>query len=419
MMALTAMILPFSAHAQVDTGDTALVLASTALILIMTIPGLALFYAGFVQAKNVISVMMQNFALTCIISILWVVVGYSLAFSGDSTWSGDLGRLFMANISADSAINGTIPENVFAAFQMTFAIITLVVITGTYAERMNFAAVLIFSVFWHLAVYVPVAHWVWGSGIMATWGVMDFAGGLVVHTTAGVAALVIALVLGPRMNFPHSVLPPHNPVLTAYGACLIWVGWLGFNGGSALSASQSAGMALLVTHIAAVIGALSWVVIEWIRFARPTLIGAVTGMVAGLAAVTPAAGFVGIPGGMILGIAGGLACYYIVMIRVKLELDDCLDVFAVHGAGGIIGSLLVAFMATEAFSGRGLPEGVTATSQFIIQLKSVFIVAAWTAVATYASLKLTALIVPLRVSKDVEIDGLDISQHGETGYHDR
>jgi Amt family ammonium transporter len=417
LTALAVTIIPFSAHAAVDTGDTAWILTSTALVLFMTLPGLALFYAGLVQAKNVVSVLMHNFALACILSVAWVIAGYSLAFSGDGAWVGDLSRLMMSNIDIN-AVNGTIPESVFAAFQMTFAIITPALIIGAYVERMNFAAVLIVSVLWLLIVYAPVTHWVWGGGFMASWGVMDFAGGIVVHTTAGTAALVIAMVLGRRVNFPQSILPPHSPVLTTVGACMLWVGWFGFNGGSALGAGQNAGMAVMVTHLAASVGALSWMFIEWIRFGRPSLIGVVTGMVAGLATVTPASGFVGIPGGLILGLAGGLACYYAVeVIRGMLKIDDSLDVFAVHGVGGIVGSLLVAFLATDAFSGLGLPFGVTATSQFIVQIKSVVIAAAWTAVITYALLKLTALVVPLRVSKNVEIEGLDLSQHGELGYH--
>ena len=410
-------LMPFSAHAAVDTGDTAWILTATALVLFMTLPGLALFYAGLVQSKNVVSVLMHHFALACILSVTWVIAGYSLAFSGDGAWVGDLGQMMMVNITTDT-VNGTIPESVFAAFQMTFAIITPALIIGAYVERMNFAAVLIVSVLWLLVVYAPVTHWVWGGGFMAAWGMMDFAGGIVVHTTAGTAALVIAIVLGRRVNFPQSILPPHSPVLTMIGASMLWIGWFGFNGGSALGAGQSAGMALLVTHIAASVGALSWMVIEWVRFGRPSLVGIVTGMVAGLATVTPASGFIGVPGGLILGLAGGVICYYAVdIIRGKLKIDDSLDVFAVHGVGGIIGSLLVAFLATETFSGLGLGEGVSAMQQFIVQLKGVVITALWTGIATYAILKLTAFVVPLRVHRDVEVEGLDLAQHGERGYH--
>ena len=415
--AVLAMMLPFSAHAAVDTGDSAWIMTATALVLFMTLPGLALFYAGLVQSKNVVSVLMHHFALACLLSVTWVIAGYSIAFSGDGAWFGDLGRLMMTNITTD-AVNGTIPESVFATFQMTFAIITPALIIGAYVERMNFAAVLIVSALWLLVVYAPVTHWVWGGGFMAAWGMMDFAGGIVVHTTAGTAALVIAIVLGRRVNFPQSVLPPHSPVLTMIGASMLWIGWFGFNGGSALGAGQSAGMAILVTHIAASVGALSWMVIEWMRFGRPSLVGIVTGMVAGLATVTPASGYIGVPGGLILGLAGGVICYYAVdIIRGRLKIDDSLDVFAVHGVGGIVGSLLVAFLATETFSGLGLAEGVSAMEQFIVQLKGVVITAIWTAIATYAILKLTGFVVPLRVNKDVEVEGLDLAQHGERGYH--
>lgn len=415
--AVLATMLPFSAHAAVDTGDSAWIMTATALVLFMTLPGLALFYAGLVQSKNVVSVLMHHFALACLLSVTWVIAGYSIAFSGDGAWFGDLGRMMMTNITTD-AVNGTIPESVFATFQMTFAIITPALIIGAYVERMNFAAVLIVSALWLLVVYAPVTHWVWGGGFMAAWGMMDFAGGIVVHTTAGTAALVIAIVLGRRVNFPQSVLPPHSPVLTMIGASMLWIGWFGFNGGSALGAGQSAGMAILVTHIAASVGALSWMVIEWMRFGRPSLVGIVTGMVAGLATVTPASGYIGVPGGLILGLAGGVICYYAVdIIRGKLKIDDSLDVFAVHGVGGIVGSLLVAFLATETFSGLGLAEGVSAMEQFIVQLKGVVITAIWTAIATYAILKLTGFVVPLRVNKDVEVEGLDLAQHGERGYH--
>ena len=417
VVAVLAMMLPFSAHAAVDTGDSAWIMTATALVLFMTLPGLALFYAGLVQSKNVVSVLMHHFALACLLSVTWVIAGYSSAFSGDGAWFGDLGRMMMTNITTD-AVNGTIPESVFATFQMTFAIITPALIIGAYVERMNFAAVLIVSALWLLVVYAPVTHWVWGGGFMAVWGMMDFAGGIVVHTTAGTAALVIAIVLGRRVNFPQSVLPPHSPVLTMIGASMLWIGWFGFNGGSALGAGQSAGMAILVTHIAASVGALSWMVIEWMRFGRPSLVGIVTGMVAGLATVTPASGYIGVPGGLILGLAGGVICYYAVdIIRGKLKIDDSLDVFAVHGVGGIVGSLLVAFLATETFSGLGLAEGVSAMEQFIVQLKGVVITAIWTAIATYAILKLTGFVVPLRVNKDVEVEGLDLAQHGERGYH--
>ena len=407
----------FAADSAIDSGDTAWILTATALVLFMTLPGLALFYAGLVQSKNIVSVLMHHFAIAALMSILWVIAGYSLAFSGDGAWVGDLANAFMSNITLDSA-SGTIPESVFAAFQMTFAIITPALIIGAYVERMKFAALLLFSAIWLLVVYAPVTHWVWGGGIMAEWGVLDFAGGIVVHATAGTAALVCALVVGKRRGFPTSIQPPHSPVLTMIGASMLWIGWFGFNGGSALGAGNSAGMALLVTHIAAATASLVWMFIEWFRFGRPSLVGIVTGMVAGLATVTPASGFIGVPGGLILGLAGGVACYVAVdLIRVRLKIDDSLDVFAVHGVGGILGSLLVAYLALPAFGGLGLADGVTAGNQFMVQLASVAITVLWTGIASYVILKVIGAMIGLRVDQQDEIEGLDLSQHGERGYH--
>ena len=407
----------FAADSAIDSGDTAWILTATALVLLMTLPGLALFYAGLVQSKNIVSVLMHHFAIAALMSVLWVIAGYSLAFSGDGAWVGDLANSFMSNITLDSA-SGTIPESVFAAFQMTFAIITPALIIGAYVERMKFAAILLFSAIWLLTVYAPVTHWVWGGGIMAEWGVLDFAGGIVVHATAGTAALVCALVVGKRRSFPISVQPPHSPVLTMIGASMLWIGWFGFNGGSALGAGNSAGMALLVTHIAAATASLVWMFIEWFRFGRPSLVGIVTGMVAGLATVTPASGFIGVPGGLILGLAGGVACYVAVdLIRVRLKIDDSLDVFAVHGVGGILGSLLVAYLALPAFGGLGLADGVTAGNQFMVQLASVAITVLWTGIASYVILKVIGAVIGLRVDQQDEIEGLDLSQHGERGYH--
>jgi Amt family ammonium transporter len=403
--------------AAIDSGDTAWILTATALVLMMTLPGLALFYAGLVQAKNVVSVLMHHFALACLLSVLWAVAGYSLAFSGDGAWVGDLGNFFMSGLGFDN-VSGSIPESVFAAFQMTFAIITPALIIGAYVERMKFAAILWFSALWLLVVYAPVTHWVWGGGIMAAWGVMDFAGGIVVHATAGSAALVCALVVGKRRNFPQSLHPPHSPILTMIGASMLWIGWFGFNGGSALAAGNGAGMALLVTHIAAATAALVWMVIEWLRFGRPSLVGIVTGMVAGLATVTPASGFIGVPGGLILGLAGGVACYIAVdILRVRMKIDDSLDVFAVHGVGGILGSLLVAWLALPAFGGLGLADGISATSQFGVQLLSVAITIGWTVIASYVILRVISVVIGLRVDQQDEIEGLDLSQHGERGYH--
>jgi len=407
----------FPAFADVNNGDTAWILTSTALVLFMTLPGLALFYAGLVNSKNVVSVLMQHFAVACVVSIIWVTLGYSLAFSSGNAWIGDLSNIFMKSIDLDS-ISGTIPESLFATFQMTFAIITPALIIGAFVERIKFSAMLIFISLWMLIVYVPVTHWVWGGGILSSWGTMDFAGGIVVHATAGTAALITALTLGKRRGFPKSITPPHSPILTMIGAAMLWVGWFGFNAGSALSANGGAGMAMLVTHISASMAALVWMFIEWKRFGKPSLIGVVTGMVAGLATVTPASGYIGIPGGLILGFSGGLLCYLAVdYIRGKLLIDDSLDVFAVHGVGGILGTLLVAFLATSTFSGLGLPEGQTAMSQFVVQIKAVILTVIWTSIFTYLILKVTSLIVPLRVDEQEEIEGLDLRSHGEKGYH--
>ena len=414
---LVLLALPSTAFAAVDTGDSAWILTSTALVLFMTLPGLALFYAGLVQPKNVVSVLMHHFALACLMSVLWVVAGYSLAFSGSGAWVGDLSNFMLANITFDTE-SGTIPESLFAAFQMTFAVITPALIIGAYVERIKFAAVLGFSAAWLLIVYAPVTHWVWGGGIMAGWGVMDFAGGIVVHATAGTAALVIAIMLGARRNFPSSIQPPHSPILTMIGASMLWIGWFGFNGGSALGAGQGAAMAILVTHISASVASLVWMAIEWIKFGRPSLVGIVTGMVAGLATVTPASGFIGVPGAIVLGLVGGYLCYVAVdIIRNKLKIDDSLDVFAVHGVGGIVGSLLVAILATDAFSGAGLAEGISVSSQLWVQFKSVAITVIWTAVASFVILKIVSMAVGLRVDEQVEIEGLDLSEHGERGYH--
>ena len=413
-----ALVTPSMAFAAIDTGDSAWITTSTALVLFMTLPGLALFYAGLVQPKNIVSVLMHHFAIACLCSLLWVIAGYSIAFSGDGAWFGNLDNLFMSQIGFDS-LSGTIPESLFATFQMTFAVITPALVIGAYVERIKFSTVLIFSGAWLIVVYAPVTHWIWGGGIMAGWGVLDFAGGIVVHATAGTAALVAAIVLGKRRNFPHAVHPPHSPVLTMIGASMLWVGWFGFNGGSALGAGQSAAMAILVTHISASVASLVWMFIEWRRFGRPSVVGMVTGMVAGLATVTPASGFIGVPGGIILGLAGGYVCYVAVdIIRGKLKIDDSLDVFAVHGVGGILGSLLVALLATESFSGVGLGEGVTVMSQLSVQAMAIIVTIIWTAIASYVIFKVAgALTGGIRVDEQDEIEGLDLSQHGERGYH--
>ena len=416
LSSLIVIFLPKFAFAEVDSGDTSWILTSTALVLFMTLPGLALFYTGLVQSKNAISVLMHHFAIACIASIIWVVLGYSLAFSEGNQWIGSLSNIFLTSLSYND-LSSSIPESTFISFQMTFAIITPALMIGAFVERMKFLAVIIFLSLWLVVVYAPVTHWVWGGGILAEWGVMDFAGGLVVHATAGVGALVTAMVIGSRKQFPKSINPPHSPVLTMVGACMLWVGWFGFNGGSALTAGTNAGMAILATHVSAAAASIVWMIIEWIRFGKPSLVGMVTGMVAGLATITPASGFVGVPGGLILGISGGILCYLAVdLIRGKLKIDDSLDVFAVHGVGGILGSLLVAVLALESFSGTGLSDGQTASGQLLIQVFGVVLVVVWTFVFTYIVLKITSLFTPLRVEEDEEIEGLDLRSHGERSY---
>lgn len=413
-------LLPLPAFAQdaVNSGDTAWIIAATALVLFMTLPGLALFYAGLVRSQAVLSVVMQCFAIACLASVLWLLVGYSLAF-GDSVagWVGGLNKAFFAGVTPD-AVSGSIPEIVFAIFQMAFAVITPALIVGAYPERMKFSAVLWMSGLWLLLVYAPVCHWVWGGGWLGVMGVMDFAGGIVVHATAGVSAIVIAVMLGARRGFPDQVRPPHNPGMTATGAAMLWVGWYGFNGGSQLAADGGAGMAIMATHIAAATAALTWSAIEWIKFGKPSLVGAVTGVIAGLATVTPASGFVGPMGGLLLGLAAGIVCFYAVQIvKSSLKIDDSLDVFAVHGVGGILGSLLVSVLALGAFGGGGLPEGQSVGGQLGVQALGVGVTIVWSVVFTFLILKVTgALTGGLRVTEEEEIQGLDIASHGESGY---
>ena len=397
--------------------DTAWVLTSTALVLLMTLPGLALFYAGLVRVKNSLSVMVQCVAITCLMSVLWLLGAYSLAFSGDNPIIGDLGRFGLLGMAKDT-LKGTIPENVFFMFQLTFAVITPGLIVGAYVERIKFSAVLMFSALWLFIVYAPVCHWVWGGGWLQTRGVMDFAGGLVVHATAGVSALVVAAMLGRRDGFPKDLSPPHNPGMTMIGAALLWVGWYGFNGGSALTAGGDAGNAILTTHISASTAGIVWAMIEWVRFGRPSMVGVVTGVVAGLATVTPASGFVGPLGGLILGAAGATICFFAVdIIKHRIKIDDSLDVFAVHGVGGILGTILVAFLASPLIGGGGYPVTGGALPQLGIQLGGIAAVIAWSAVATVAITFATKAVVGLR-AKDEEIDdGLDLTYHGERAYN--
>ncbi|MGB1541674.1 MAG: ammonium transporter, partial [Cycloclasticus sp.] len=385
--------------------NTAWILTSTALVLFMTIPGLSMFYAGLVRSRNVLSVFMQCFAITCVVSILWFTVGYSLAFGEGNAWIGDFSKLMFSGISRES-LSGDIPESLFAMFQMTFAIITPALIVGAFAERMKFSAMLLFSAIWLIVVYAPVTHWVWGGGWLGAMGVYDFAGGIVVHITAGVAALVAALVLGPRKGFPTTPMPPHNLSMTIAGAGMLWVGWFGFNGGSALAANGDAAMAIIVTHISASMGAFTWMVIEWKKFGKPSALGAVTGMVAGLGTITPASGFVGPGGALVIGLLAGIVCFSATQyIKRVLKIDDSLDVFPVHGVGGILGSLVVAVFASTqlgVFSGYGFAEGIsTIAGQLSVQAIGVVATIAFTAVSTYVILKLVSVLTNgLRVDEE-------------------
>ena len=388
----------------------------------MTLPGLALFYGGLVRRKNILSILMQCFAIAGVSSILWFILGYSLAFGEGNAWIGDFSKVMMVGMTKET-LAGDIPESLFMLFQMTFAVITRALIIGAYAERMKFSAVLIFSGLWLLVVYAPVTHWVWGGGWLAQMGVYDFAGGIVVHITAGVAALVAAVVLGPRHGFPRTPMLPHNLTMTVTGAGMLWVGWFGFNGGSALAANGDAAMAMLVTHLSASAGALTWAAIEWKKFGKASVLGAVTGMVAGLGTITPASGFVGPGGALIIGVSAGIVCFYsTVYIKQKLKIDDSLDVFPVHGIGGILGTLLAGvFSSTElgAFSGFGYAEGISSMlGQVTVQLIGIGSTILYTAVVSYLLFKLVALMTKgLRVSKEQEVTGLDLIEHDEVGYN--
>jgi Amt family ammonium transporter len=403
----------------VDSGDTAWILTSTALVLFMTLPGLALFYGGLVQAKNILSVLMQCIAIACLASVLWVVAGYSLAFSEGNALVGGLSKAFLAGVTRSGVADGTaIPETLFVMFQMTFAIITPALIIGAYVERVKFSFVMLFSGLWLLVVYAPVTHWVWGGGWLANLGVLDFAGGIVVHVTAGVSAAVVVWQLGARQGFPDRVHPPHAPWMVMVGAAMLWVGWFGFNAGSALAAGTDASMAMLVTHLSAAVASLVWMCIEWVKFGKPSLVGLVTGTIAGLATITPASGFVGPAGGIGLGLAGGFLCYYAVnIVKSRCKLDDSLDVLAVHGVGGATGTLLAAVFASTALGGVGLADGVSMGSQFGVQVIGVVATIVWAAVASLLIVKLCQAVCGLRSSEEEIIEGLDFTSHGEKGYH--
>jgi Amt family ammonium transporter len=399
-----------------DTGNTAWILTSTALVLFMTLPGLALFYGGLVKSKNILSVLMQCIAIACLASLIWLGVGYSLAFADGSQWVGGLQKAFFSGIERGS-LSGDIPESVFFMFQMTFAIITPALMVGAYVERIKFSAVLLFSGLWLIMVYAPVTHWIWGGGWLAEMGILDYAGGLVVHLTAGISALVLAAVLGPRKGFPDQVDPPHSPALVMIGASMLWVGWFGFNAGSALSANEDAGMAMLVTHVSAATASLVWMFIDWLKFGKPTLVGLVTGTIAGLASITPASGFVGPLGALIIGGSAGIICYVLVsFVKNTLKVDDSLDVFAVHGAGGVLGILLVSFLVDSNIGGAGYAEGMTASSQLNVQLIGIGSVFVWSIVASLIIIVIVKALTGLRVDDSFEEEGLDISSHGETNY---
>jgi Amt family ammonium transporter len=420
LLLITIGLFSISASAEgLDTGDTAWMLTSTALVLFMTLPGLALFYAGLVRSKHVVSVLMQCFAIACIASIVWVVYGYSLAFRGDGAFVGDLSAAFLSGIGRDT-LSGTIPETVFVMFQMTFAIITPALVVGAFAERMKFSAMCLFTFLWLTFVYLPACHMVWGGGLLAQWGVIDFAGGLVVHLTCGVGALVAALVLGKRKGFPGTAMPPHNRSLVVMGAAMLWVGWFGFNAGSAVAASTDAGMAMLVTHISAAVAAFTWMALEWIKQGKPTVVGIATGMVAGLATITPAAGTVGPEGALLIGLLAGVVCYYATQaIKGVFNIDDSLDVFPVHGVGGMLGIIMLSFVGTQGgFLGSGasgIADGGPLV-QLVIQLKGIGVIFLWTAVATWVILKLIGLVTDLRVSEESENEGLDVTEHEERSY---
>jgi Amt family ammonium transporter len=412
--------LALAADAKLDAANTAWMLTASVLVLFMTLPGLALFYAGLARAKNVLSILMQCFSITCVVTLAWVAVGYSIAFGdggGSNGWWGGLAKSFLAGIEVKT-VKGSIPETVFAMYQMTFAIITPALVIGAYAERVRFSGMLLFSVLWLLLVYCPVAHWVWGDGWLQKMGIMDFAGGTVVHLNAGIAALVSALVLGRRRGFPDTPMPPHNMTMVVTGACMLWCGWFGFNAGSALAADGSAGMAMLVTHIGAATGAAAWVLCEWLRFGKPSVLGIVTGMVAGLGTITPASGFVGPMGAIAIGGAAGLICFFCTnYMKRTLNVDDSLDVFPVHGVGGILGTLLTGVFAAAYFGGGGYPENQTMGGQVLVQASGVLAIGAWSGVVTWVLLKLSDALAGMRVAGDEETEGLDTVLHGEQGYN--
>ncbi len=414
---------PLAAAAELpklDMANTAWMLTASALVLFMTLPGLALFYGGLVRAKNVLSVLMQCFSIACMVTIAWVVIGYSIAFGdagADNAWWGGLAKSFLSGIGFKT-LKGSIPETVFAMFQLTFAIITPALVLGAYAERVKFTGMLLFSLLWLLLVYAPVAHWVWGEGWLQKMGFMDFAGGTVVHLNAGVASLVAALVLGRRQGFPDTHMPPHNLTMTVTGASMLWVGWFGFNAGSALAADGSAGMAMLVTQIGAATASLAWMFCEWARYGKPSMLGIVTGMVAGLGTITPASGFVGPLGALVIGAAAGVACFFATnFMKRTMHVDDSLDVHPVHGVGGALGTTLTGVFVASYFGGAGYPDGTTMGTQVLVQIVGVLAVAAWSGAITWVLLKVSDALAGMRVTEEEETEGLDTVLHNEKGYN--
>ena len=419
-----ALLLPCSAFAQetADSGDTAWILTSTALVLFMTLPGLSFFYGGLVRSKNVLSVLMQCFAIACGASLIWLIAGYSLAFTEGNSFIGDLSKVFLDGVTKES-LSGTIPEPLFFMFQLTFAVITPALMVGGFAERMKFSSVLIFALIWLVLVYLPVCHWVWGGGWLAEMGLLDFAGGTVVHITAGVGALVAALVIGNRNGYGSASLIPHNLTMTVGGAGMLWVGWFGFNGGSAVAANGDASMAMLVTHISAAAGSLAWMTLEWVKYGKPSVLGIVTGMVAGLGTITPASGFVSPAAGLVIGLSAGVICFYCtVLIKQKWKIDDSLDVFPVHGVGGILGTLLAGVFCSPdlgLFSGYGFGgDNASIGDQVTVQIIGIVSVFVYTAVVSWILLKVVSVLTKgLRVDTETEHQGLDISSHDERGYN--
>jgi ammonium transporter, Amt family len=428
LIACTALFAPSLVMAEgLDTGDTAWMIVATVLVLMMTIPGLSLFYAGMVRSKNVLSVMMQCFAITCLMSVIWVVYGYSMAFDTTgmeagtlnlNSFVGGLSNAFMKGITVDS-LTGTVPESVFATFQMTFAIITPALIVGAFAERMKFSTMLVFMAIWVTVCYIPMVHMVWAGdgGLMWDWGVIDFAGGTVVHINAGIAGLVAAIMLGKRKGFPTTAMPPHNLTYTIIGASLLWVGWFGFNAGSAVASNGTAGMAMLVTQIATATAALAWMLLEWISHGKPSVLGIASGAVAGLVAITPASGSVGPEGALLIGVASGAGCFYAATkLKRVMGYDDSLDVFGVHAVGGIIGAILTGVFSDISWGGVGLADGVTIGAQLWIQIKSVLFTIIYTGVLSIIILKVLDAVMGLRVSEEDETEGLDLVLHDERGY---